>query len=43
MGNKTKLEITWIEKETGQGWSRALFDAQDDIDRRRLSQAWEIA
>ena len=42
MSDRAKVEITWIEKDNRPELEPVLFDAQDDIDRRREQLIAEI-
>jgi len=42
MSDRPSLKSPGWRRITGQSWSRALFDAQDDIDRRREQLIAEI-
>jgi len=42
MSDRPSLKLSGSRRITGQSWGRALFDAQDDIDRRREQLIAEI-
>jgi hypothetical protein len=42
MSDRPRLKSRGSKRKTDQSWSRALFDAQNDIDRRREQLIAEI-